>query len=49
MLVRAKTEKGGETDFKVRGRLDSELEVEYYKNGGILQRFLRKLLYTKDL
>ena len=35
---------GKESDFKVRARFDSEIEIEYYKNGGILQYVLRDYL-----
>jgi len=30
--------------FNVRSRLDTDVEIEYYKNGGILHYVLRKLL-----
>lgn len=36
---------GGETDtFTVKARLDSEIELEYYRHGGILQYVLRGML-----
>lgn len=35
---------GKTTDFKVRARFDSEIEIEYYKNEGILQYVLREYL-----
>jgi aconitate hydratase len=35
---------GTETTFFVTARLDSSVEIEYYRNGGILQTVLRKLL-----
>ncbi len=39
------TGEGGETkEFRVRARLDSPVEVEYLRNGGILQTVLRQLL-----
>lgn len=47
LLVRARDEKGGETDFRVRVRLDSAVELEYYRNGGILHSFLRDVLKAK--
>ncbi|MCQ1534687.1 aconitate hydratase AcnA [Methanosarcina sp. KYL-1] len=47
LTVRARDEKGGEIDFKVTLRLDSAVEIEYYKNGGILHRFLRDKLKEK--
>jgi len=30
-------------EFKVRVRIDTPVEVEYYRNGGILQTVLRRL------
>jgi aconitate hydratase len=30
--------------FQVRNRIDSPVELEYYRHGGILQTVLRKLL-----
>jgi aconitate hydratase len=39
------TDEGGDTkEFKVRARVDSPVEVEYLKNGGILQTVLRQIL-----
>jgi len=34
--------KGGKT-FKVKSRIDTDVEVEYFKNGGILHFVLRRL------
>lgn len=31
-------------NFKVKSRIDTDIEVEYFKNGGILQYVLRSLL-----
>lgn len=42
--VKIKMENGTEKDFKARCRIDTEVELEYFKNGGILQYVLRKLL-----
>jgi aconitate hydratase len=36
--------KGKSKTFKVLSRLDSKIEIEYYKNGGILQYMLRQFL-----
>ncbi len=33
-----------EKSFEVKVRLDSDVEIEYYKNGGILQKVLRDLI-----
>lgn len=42
--VIAKTETGKEIKFQVIVRLDSQIEIEYYRNGGILQYVLRQFL-----
>jgi aconitate hydratase len=43
------TDDGGETkEFKVRARVDSPVEVEYLRNGGILQTVLRQILKEND-
>ncbi len=34
---------GTKTEFEARARLDSDVDVEYYVNGGILQTVLRKM------
>jgi aconitate hydratase len=44
MRVVAQPDKGEEIAFSVTARLDSPVEVEYYRNGGILQTVLRNLL-----
>ena len=41
--VTAVAEDGKETRFQADVRLDSEVDVEYYLNGGILQTVLRKM------
>ncbi len=42
--VRATKEDGKTVIFKAIARLDTKVEVDYYKNGGILQTVLRNLL-----
>ena len=42
--VIARSENGKEINFKVIARLDSLIEIEYYRNGGILQYVLRQFL-----
>ncbi|QBO59102.1 aconitate hydratase AcnA [Chryseobacterium salivictor] len=42
--ITAKTENGSEIKFMVIARLDSLIEIEYYRNGGILQYVLRQFL-----
>ena len=44
LQVKAHRSEGGELTFKVRARLDSAVEAEYYKNGGILHSFVRALI-----
>jgi len=40
--VEARREDGSTVTFKAVVRLNSDVEVDYYRNGGILQRVLRK-------
>ncbi|MCL7979750.1 MAG: aconitate hydratase AcnA [marine benthic group bacterium] len=42
--VSALHETGTETEFEVDVRLDTEVELDYYRNGGILQTVLRQML-----
>lgn len=42
--VTAEAESGEKITFDARARLDSEIEVAYYQNGGILQYILRDFL-----
>ena len=44
VTVRAKKEGGSVIEFKATVRIDTPVEVEYYRNGGILQTVLRKLV-----
>ncbi len=44
LTVRATKPDGSVIEFKVKARLDTHIEVEYYKHGGILQYVLRKIL-----
>lgn len=44
LTVRAKKPDGRVIEFKVKARLDTPIEVEYYRHGGILRYVLRKLL-----
>ncbi|HKI03849.1 MAG TPA: aconitate hydratase AcnA [Thermoanaerobaculia bacterium] len=44
VTVRATAEDGKVTEFKVRVRLDTPQEVQYYRHGGILHYVLRQLL-----
>ena len=42
--VIAKKEDGSEIKFQAIARMDSKIEIEYYRNGGILQYVLRQFL-----
>ncbi|MEP7141214.1 MAG: aconitate hydratase AcnA [Ferruginibacter sp.] len=44
LTVIAKQDNGKVTSFQVKCRLDSAIEIEYYRNGGILQYVLRDFL-----
>ncbi|NER80478.1 MAG: aconitate hydratase AcnA [Leptolyngbya sp. SIO1D8] len=48
LQVLAKSEDGKETAFQVLCRLDSKIEVEYFKNGGILHYVLRNFLASNN-
>jgi len=43
VTVVARTDDGHETSFSTVARLDSEVDVEYYRNGGILHTVLRRI------
>ena len=42
--VRARREDGSVLEFTVIARLDTPVDVDYYRNGGILQTVLRNLV-----
>ena len=44
LTVRALDDDGTEREFQVRSRIDTPVEVDYYRHGGILQYVLRQLL-----
>ncbi|UCD80265.1 MAG: aconitate hydratase AcnA [Desulfobacterales bacterium] len=44
LKVKAVKADGGEVDFTVGTRLDSEIEVDYFRHGGILPYVLRKMV-----
>ena len=46
--VIAKRDDGSEIKFKAIARLDSNIEIEYYRHGGILQYVLRQFLDKAD-
>ncbi len=43
LTVSAKRDDGSEKSFSVRARLDSEIEIAYFRHGGILQYVLRQM------
>jgi len=46
--ITAKNEQGEEKVFQVIARLDSQIEIEYYRHGGILQYVLRQFLEKEN-
>jgi aconitate hydratase len=48
LTVKATRPDGSTVEFEVLVRLDSVVDVEYYRNGGILQTVLRQILNDKD-
>jgi aconitate hydratase len=44
LTVRATAANGTSKEISCRARIDTPVELEYYRNGGILQTVLRKLL-----
>ena len=44
LQVKAVKEDGSEINFEVKARLDTEVDVDYFENGGILPYVLRKIL-----
>jgi aconitate hydratase len=44
LLVRTNTGK----EFEIKVRLDTDVEIEYFKHGGILQYVLRKLIKEEN-
>ncbi|MCX7906937.1 MAG: aconitate hydratase AcnA [Bacteroidetes bacterium] len=44
VLVRARREDGSEITFWTTSRIDTQVEADYYRNGGILQTVLRKMI-----
>jgi aconitate hydratase len=44
LTISSMDSEGASRDFRVVSRLDSKIEIDYYKNGGILQYMLRQFL-----
>jgi aconitate hydratase len=49
LFVSAVRANGTSTNFQVICRLDSKVEIDYYRNNGILQYMLRQFLAKKEL
>src|SRR5919112_423513 len=48
LTVKATSDEGEKKEFQVKARVDSPVEVEYLRNGGILQTVLRQMLKEED-
>ncbi|MPZ90110.1 MAG: aconitate hydratase AcnA [Actinobacteria bacterium] len=46
IAVKATNSSGDTTEFSVEARIDSEVEMDYYRHGGVLQYVLRRMLAT---
>jgi aconitate hydratase len=46
--VRARRNDGAVVTFKAVARLDTPVEVEYYRNGGVLHAILRRMMRAED-
>ena len=44
MTVIARSDDGKETTFKVKSRVDTGIEAEYYRHGGLLPYVLRDMM-----
>ena len=47
LILRVTDERGNKRETEVKARLDNQVEVEYYRNGGILNYVLRTLIEGK--
>jgi aconitate hydratase len=48
LKVRATRDDGSQIEFEVVARIDSPVEVEYFRNGGILQTVLKRLAQPQE-
>jgi aconitate hydratase len=48
VTVAARREDGSELTFRAVTRLDTPVEVEYYRNGGVLHTILRRMALSQD-
>ena len=46
--VRAQDSEGNEATFSALARLDTPVEVEYYRNGGVLHAILRRMIRDEE-
>jgi aconitate hydratase len=46
IAVKATNSSGETTEFSVEARIDSEVEMDYFRHGGVLQYVLRRMLKT---
>jgi aconitate hydratase len=44
LKVTARSDEGSTKEFTVECRIDSGVELDYYRNGGVLQMVLRRML-----
>jgi aconitate hydratase len=44
LTVVAESDEASIVEFKVRVRIETPIEIEYYRNGGILHTVLRQML-----
>jgi aconitate hydratase len=49
LTLEARRESGESVSFKAVARLDSPIEIDYYRHGGILPLVLRNLLRDEDV
>jgi aconitate hydratase len=47
LTIRARAEDGSVKEFQAIARVNTPVEIEYYRNGGILHAVMRKLLTTR--
>jgi aconitate hydratase len=48
LRVTARKSDGTTTDFEVTARLDTDIDVDYFLNGGILPYVIRKMMSAAD-
>jgi aconitate hydratase len=48
LTVRARRDDGSQVTFCTIMRLDTPVEIEYYRNGGVLHSILRRMMQSQD-